>query len=470
MATDLNIQKDKNQYDVAVIGGGPGGYVAAIRAAQLGAKVALFEKDHIGGTCLNKGCIPTKALAKNAEIISLIRKGRNRGLIIGDVQVDMEKTIDMKNDTVNQLANGISGILKSYDINLIKGEAIIAKDKTIQVGSEKYTVDKIILATGSIPALPPIDGINSEGVITSDELLNLTSIPEHLIVVGGGVIGLEFANIFKLFGSQVTVIEMQPNLIPNMDTDLATETEKILSNQDIKIHLNTTVTKIAKQESQVEVIIDKKGTEETISGDKVLISVGRTPSTKGLENLDLRVSRNAIEVNEYLETNIDGVYAIGDVTAKNMLAHVASHQGIIAAENALGRKKKMKYNVIPSCIYTIPEISSVGLTEAQARKQYGEIQVGRFPLYASGKAFAMGSTEGFVKIISEPKYGEILGCHIIGPNATEIIAEVAMVMSLEGTVDEIIDTIHAHPTMAESIMEAAHDITNSAIHLPKKRG
>lgn len=461
---------DENYYDVVILGAGPGGYVAAIRAAQLGANVAVVEKESLGGTCLNVGCIPTKTLVKNAEIIHSIKNASIRGINVQKPEIDMSKVIKNKDIVVKKLVGGVTGILKSHNIKVFYGKGHVNKNMTIDIqdGQDKGELikfSKLIIATGSSPLIPPIPGLDQQGIMTSTEILDIKEIPKELVIIGGGVIGCEFATIFSSFGSKVTIVEMQPRLIPNMDFDVSTTLSDSLSKSGIKILTECKVERVNKK-GENDYSVDISGKENTsIAASKVLVSIGRESNLEGLQDLNLEMDRN-IKVDDNLATSIENIYAIGDVTGKIQLAHVASSQGIKAAENAMGHCKKMKYNIIPSCIYTIPEIGSVGLTENEAKEKYGDINVGKFPMTASGKALAMGETEGFAKVIADKKYGEILGVHIIGPSATEIIGEAATIMKLEGTIEELTDTIHAHPTVSETILEAAHDALGEAIHLP----
>lgn len=464
-------QTSKNLYDIVVLGGGPGGYVAAIRAAQLGAKVALIEKTSVGGTCLNVGCIPTKTMVKGAEIIHNIKSAGRKGIKVGEAQVDMAQVVQNKNSVVKQLVGGVTGILKSNNVKIYSGKGHVNKNKTVDIldGTDKGQVisyGKLIIATGSTPLVPPIPGLDLPGIMTSTEILDIEEVPKELVIIGGGVIGCEFATIFSTFGSKVTIVEMQENLLPNLDKEVAQTLKKSFQKSSVEVHTSAKVEKVEKKDGKYTVHISGDKSIE-IEADKVLVSIGRKTCLEGLEDLGLDMDR-VVKVDDYLKTSIEDVYAIGDVTGKFQLAHVASAQGIKAAENAMGGSEKMNYNIVPSCIFTIPEIGCVGLTEEEARKKYGDIRVGKFPMSASGKALAMGETEGFVKVIADKKYGEILGVHIIGASATEVIAEAVAVMKLEGTLEELINTIHAHPTIAETIMEAAHCALGEPIHLPKR--
>ncbi|WP_407308054.1 dihydrolipoyl dehydrogenase [Desulfosporosinus sp. SB140] len=455
-----------SHYDVAIIGAGPGGYVAAIRAAQLGLKTVVVEKEQVGGTCLNLGCIPTKTLIMNAEILQEIKHAEKRGLKVPKPEVDMQGTQKMKNRVINQLVSGVELLLKGNGIDLIRGEANVSSENTLKVSNQEIHFSQLIIATGSSNFIPPIPGLNEEGILTSTELLELDHVPEKLIIIGGGVIGCELATIFSSFGSKVTIIEMQSYLVPLMDTEVSATLMTSLKSSGVKILTNCKVVGVQRETSNFEVSVT--GAKEVVlEADQVLVSVGRKANLKGLEALKLDLERNYIKVNDRMETSLKGVYAVGDITGKIQLAHVASRQGIVAAETIAGKQAMMSYRVVPSCIYTIPEIGSVGLTETQAKEMYKEIAVGKFPMRACGKALAMGATTGFVKIIAEKKSGRVIGCHIIGPNATEIIGQVAAVMEQEGTLMDITRTIHAHPTISETVLEAAHVALGEPIHVIK---
>lgn len=459
-------------YDIVVLGAGPGGYVAAIKAAQLGAKVAVVEKEKPGGTCLNVGCIPTKALVKNAEILHTIKKAKNRGIKVGEAEVDMPETIRMKDAIVNQVVSGVSVLLASNDIAVYKGFGQVSNKRTVSIVDKdgKETIisyGKLMIATGSSPYIPPVPGMNEEGILTSTEILELQEVPKRLLVIGGGIIGSEFATVFSAFGSNVTVVEMLPRLVPNMDKDISQFMLMSLKAKGVDVLLESKVEKIDKNGDTYTVEISGAAADR-LEFDKVLVSVGRKPNLSGLEDLGLEMEGHFIKTNEFLETNIEDVYAIGDVTGKIQLAHVASAQGIKAVENAMGKTRKMDYRFVPSCIYTIPEIGSVGLTEEEARRRYEDVAVGKFPLMASGKAFAMGEIDGMFKVITKKSEGTILGVHLFGASATELIAEATAIMQLNGTVEDLTDIIHAHPTISESIMEAGHAALGGCIHLPKQ--
>lgn len=463
-------------YDVVVLGAGPGGYVSAIRAAQLGAKTAIIEKNKVGGTCLNVGCIPTKALMKNVEILHYIDAGKKRGIKVkGELELDYAKAVKAKDKAVKQLVNGVTGLLGSNEITMYQGMGTVKAGNKIEVAAENGDVEtieygKLILATGSSPKMPPIPGADLEGVMTSEGFLSITEVPEKLVVIGAGVIGCELATVFKAYGSQITMVEMMDKPVAILDSDVANYMEGILTQQGIDLKLGKQVKSIARNDAgSLDVTIaDKDGNEEVVSGDKVLISIGRGPNVAGLDELGLETERGYVVVNDKLETSAKDVYAIGDVTGKKLLAHVASEMGVVAAENAMGASKAMDLSIVPSCLYTIPEVGCVGMSEKEAKDAGYDVICGKFPLVACGKAVATGDTEGMFKIVADKKTRKVLGAHLVGKSATELVAEMAAYMKMNATVDDVVDTIHAHPTISESIAEAARDIDNCTIHMPKK--
>lgn len=458
-------------YQVVVLGGGPGGYVAAIRAAQCGLKVALVEKDALGGTCLNRGCIPTKALLRSAEVYETVKKAKEFGIDTGSATIDIKAIFARKDRIVKQLVGGIKGLMQANKIEVYAGVGKVLNPNTIEIaqkeGTKTITTEKLILATGSKPFVPPIPGAELPGVITSNEALELGCVPDSMVIIGGGVIGLEFAYLMQSLGSKVTIIEMLPRILPMADEEVVGVLVAALKKLGAVIYTDAKVKVISQQGAELLVEYELNNKIEKVTGEKVLISTGRAASFEGIEILGLQ-GKKGIEVNEYQETAIPGVYAIGDVTNGIQLAHVASAQGIAAAENAAGQKSACHLDTVPSCIYTSPEVAWVGLTESQAREQYGEIKVGKFPFLASGKAMAYGETEGFVKIISDVKYGEILGVHIVGPHATDLISEGVLAKSMEATLDELGHAIHPHPTLSEAVMEAAHVALGHGIHFIQK--
>lgn len=459
------------QFDIAVIGGGPGGYVAAIKAAQEGKKVCLIEKDKLGGVCLNRGCIPTKTLLKSVEVLNSVRHCADFGVTGVNVSVpsvDMVKLQQRKSAVVQKLTGGVSILLKANGVAVINGQAKFADKNTLIVGNEKICAENIIIATGSVPAKLQIPGSDCSDrdiyspLIGSDEALDLVEVPSTAVIIGGGVIGIEFAYLFAQLGAKVTVIELMDQILPMVDEEITTEVAKMLRGLGINIITGAKVTKIVGN----QVYFQRSGSEEYEYGQKILMSVGRTPNTDGLglEGLGIRMNRRAIAVDTDMQTSIPGIYAIGDVNGRSMLAHTASMEGIIAVKNILGYKTRLDYEKIPACIYTQPEVASVGLTETQARQKYGVVTVGKFPLAANGKAMTQGEVRGMIKVILEPKFQEILGVHIYGLHATDLIAEAALAMNLEATAEEIISAIHPHPTISEIIPEAFHAALGRAIH------
>lgn len=454
------------KYDIIIIGAGPGGYVAAIKAAQLGAKVALIEKEALGGVCLNIGCIPTKALIKSAKIYRNIVNSEKYGITLDQksIKADWPAIVERKDQIVKRLTGGVGMLLSRNGVEVIKGEAKVLDPNHVEVNGETLEAKNLILATGASPIIPPIPGVEEAYkagiIVTSRELLSLDKLPEKLVIIGGGVIGVEFATIFGTFGTEVTILEKLDRILMNVDDDARNMILKILKRNKIEIITGATVTAV----NGNEVSYEKDGKTLTVNGNKVLMSVGMRPNIKAFEHLNLATERGAILTNERLQTSIPNVYAIGDLNGKLMLAHVASHEGIVAVENIMGKDSTVDYSKMPSGIYGFPEIAMVGLTEAQAKEQGYDYQVGKFPFTALGKALADGETDGFVKIIADKKYGEILGVHIVAENAMEMISEGSITMELEGTTSEISSTVHPHPSLSEAFMEAAMAALNKPIH------
>ncbi|MDI6602487.1 MAG: dihydrolipoyl dehydrogenase, partial [Thermoanaerobacteraceae bacterium] len=440
-------------YDVIVVGGGPGGYTAAIRLAELGKKVAIVEEDSLGGTCLNRGCIPTKVYAHASELMNDIKSADDFG-IMAQYTVDTDKMRKKKERVVKRLVGGVGYLMKAHNIDVINGKASFIDKNAIQV-DKRYTANSFIIATGSKTFVPPIPGVENSGVITSDKALELENVPEKIVIIGAGIIGLEFANIYNALGSRVTVIEMLPELLPMIDRDIAEIMQKSLRNKKIDLHLNSKVERI---EAGPKVVYTENGNTNSIECDTVLVAVGRVANINGIENLNLEMDRKGIKVDSHMRTSLDNIYAVGDVTGGIQLAHVAAYQGIVAAHNIAGEEREADYSVVPSCLYTEPEIAWVGLNEGQAREKYGEVRIGTFPYSALGRAMTMGENDGLVKIIAEAKYNQVVGMEIIGRDATEIIHEGALAIKEEFTAEEIADTIHAHPTLSEGIKEAAEDV------------
>ncbi|KEI80957.1 dihydrolipoyl dehydrogenase [Clostridium botulinum] len=461
---------------LVVIGGGPGGYVAAIRGAQLGAEVTLIEKEKLGGTCLNIGCIPTKVLLHSSELLNEIKEARTLGIEVNnEVKINWTQLQNRKNTVVNTLVSGVSSLLEHNKVKVINGTAAFEGKSSIKVTkdqgeSENIQFDNVIISSGSVPFIPPIEGRELEGVIDSTGALSLDSIPKSMVIIGGGVIGIEFANIFNSLGCKVTVIEMLPYILPPVDREISEILKEKLKKDGIDIYNNCKVTKIENNNENLNVSFEEDNDKLNIEAQKVLITVGRRAniSNLNLESTGVYIEKGCIWVNDNMETNIKGIYAIGDCTGKNMLAHVASDQGIIAVENIMGKNKKMDYKTVPACVYTKPELASVGLTEEQAKQKGVDYKVGKFPLIYNGKSLIMNDTEGFIKIIADKKYEEILGVHILGPRATDLITEAALALRLEATLEEIITTVHAHPTIGEAMKEAALAVNKEAIHMVNK--
>ncbi len=467
MAKKPIMGKEDLQYDLAVIGGGPGGYTAAIYGAKKKLKVALVEKDKLGGVCLNRGCIPTKTLINSANFYNKSKSSSKIGINLEGVTVDWSNVQKNKDQVVTNLRGGVQGLLKANGVTLYRGKASLIDKNTVAIdgqGQDRIRAKNIIIATGSVPQEPPFTGGNLEGVISSDEALDFDDIPSSMVIVGGGVIGIEMAYIYNSFGTEVTIIEMLPDLLTGQDRDVIKEITRVLRRRKIKLLTNTRLMSVENDGGQLLVNYESKGEAGQVNAEKLLVAIGRKVLTSAVDNIGIAMDDKGIKVDERLRTNIANIYAIGDVTGKLMLAHVASKQAMKAVEDIVGIQAKMDYSIVPSCIYTNPEIASVGLNEEEARAKYGNVKIGKFPLGASGKAMTMGENIGFVKIVADGEWNEILGVHIVGPQATELIAEGALAIKLQCTVEELVDTIHAHPTLAENVMEASLDILGEAIH------
>ncbi|KJS86606.1 MAG: hypothetical protein JM58_06535 [Peptococcaceae bacterium BICA1-8] len=452
-------------FDVVVLGGGPGGYVAAIKAAQLGMKVLICEQEHLGGVCLNKGCIPTKTLLKSIKIYKDIKNAAKFGIEGVNTEVlklNLALVQQRKRQVVEQLVRGVHGLLKGNKVHIVFGSGEIINNNQIKVNGSDYKVKNIIIATGSVPILPPIPGIGGPNVITSNEGLDLEEFPESMAIIGGGVIGVEFAQIFAEAGVRVSIFEMQPYILPTVDEEVGQILRNELEKKGVKIFVNAKVKEILAN----EIIAEINGNESKFPVQQILVAVGRKPSLTGVnpDVLGLHTERGAIVTDKTMATNLSHIYAIGDVNGKSMLAHTASMEGIIAVENIAGHNSKMDYKVIPQCIYSFPEVSSVGMSEAEARDKYGDILVKKFHFRGNGKALIEDQQIGFVKVVAESKYKEILGVHIVGPQATELIAEAVVAMNLEATAEELAQCIHPHPTVSESMQEAFHSVVDKAIH------
>lgn len=462
------------EIDVVIIGGGPGGYVAAIKAAHLGLKAVLVEKDKLGGVCLNKGCIPTKALISTAEILNHIQRAEEFGIQVKGYSIDFPALMKRKDLITRRLSSGVEQLMKANQVRVIRGEGQIIESRIVEVldaegQKEVIKTKNIIIATGSKVMRLPIPGIDSEGVITSDEALSLSELPSRMIIIGGGVVGIEFAGIFKALGVEVTVVEMLPRILLPVDEEIARRLTQILKRKGIEILTDCKVKEIKKNHRNLEVLVSTNDGEKRLETEKVLLAAGRVPELGNIDvqRLGIELDKGAIKVDEKMRTNIPGIYAVGDVVGKIMLAHVASREGIVAVENISGKEVLMDYKVVPNCVFSMPEVASVGLTEEEARKENSNIKVSKFPFMANGKALGMGETEGMVKIIAEADTSELLGVHILGVHASDLIAEGTLALSMEATAFEIVNTIHAHPTLAETIAEAAEGIIGKPIHLAR---
>jgi dihydrolipoamide dehydrogenase len=460
--------------DVAIIGGGVGGYVGAIRAAQLGARVVLIEKDHLGGTCLNRGCIPSKALLDAARRYEDLQHAEEFGLKAESIGFDYPKVLARKQKVVDQLRSGVEALVKGNGITYVHGMATFKDSRRLAVkiddGSEQEVVAKnFVIATGSVEGRPPIPGLDLPGIIGSTEGL-VTAPPESVIVAGGGPIGVEFATVFAAFGSKVTVIEMMPTLLPLEDVDLGKGLAQQFERRGIQVRVGSKLEEIRAAAGGYDAVISGATGSETLHADKLLVAMSRAPFTSGLglDRLGMEMMGRSIKVDTRMKTNVAGVYAIGDVVGGG-LAHVAMAQGEVAVENALGHDSEMDYRAVPSVTFCHPQVASVGLSEEKAAATSQTLKIGRYPFVAASKAVVVGEPAGFVKVVAEAKYGQILGVHMIGPDVTDLIAEAALSIMMEATIEDIAHTIHAHPTLPEAYKESTLDVDRRAIHIMKRR-
>src|SRR6195256_2193962 len=456
-------------FDIVVIGGGPGGYVAALRAAQLGAKTAIVEKDRFGGTCLVRGCIPTKALLQSAELYTQAKAGGPVGVVADKVGFDWTVAQKRKTGVVDQLVKGVEGLLKAGGVTQMRGAAVLAGKGVVDVSGELLEAKDIISATGSAVARIPLKG--AEHTIDSDQILELKEIPARLAVIGGGVVGMEFAAMFAALGSKVTVLEMLPQVLPMVDADLVAVYSKHLAGLGGEVHTDAKVEEVVKGKGGLQVRFSSGGEGGSVDADQVLLAVGRVPYTHGLaaEKAGVKLERGRVVVDEHLHTSADGVWAIGDVIGGIMLAHVASYEGLCAIDNIVGHANRTPdYHAAPNCVYTEPEIAHVGVGEKEAKDKGLDVKIGKFPFAASGRALTLGQSEGFVKVICDASSGKLLGAHIVGPRATDLIAEATLAIQNGLTLEQLDLTIHAHPTLPEALMEAALAAQGRAIHIPNK--
>ena len=458
------------EYDVAVVGAGPGGYVAAIRAAQLGLKTAVIEREELGGVCLNWGCIPSKALLKNAEILSILRRGDEFGFYFDNLRVDYAKAVDRSRKVVDRNTKGVAYLLRKNKVKHIKGEGTLRDGHTIEVAPDGLVISakNVVLATGARPRSIPSLPVDGEMVMTSRHALELRQLPSSVVIVGAGATGVEFAYLFNAYGVKVTVVELLPRVVPNEDEEISRELEKALSEDGIAFMTGCRVTEMSPVPAGSKLKVESSNGAEEIECEKVLVAVGVQANTEdlGLDRLGVATERGFIQIDGGMSTNLPGVYAIGDVTGRLLLAHVASAQGVMAAETIAGvESQPLEYVNMPRATYCLPQVASFGLTEEQAREQGYSVKIGRFPFQASGKAAAIADTTGMVKLVVDQKHGEILGAHLIGPEVTELLAELSIAKLLEGTTSELGWMVHAHPTLSEVIKEAALAADGQAIHI-----
>ncbi|MCW6074665.1 dihydrolipoyl dehydrogenase [Clostridium sporogenes] len=460
--------ESKINTEIAILGGGPSGYIAAIRASQLGSNVVLIEEKDIGGVCLNKGCIPTKALLKTSEVSYTIKRSKEFGIKSNILNTNWNVCNERKNRVVKSLNIGLNDLLPAKGIKILKGKGYIKNSKKIIVstseGEVEVSTEKIIITTGARPLIPDIKGINLNGIITSNEALNLTEIPKNIVIIGAGAIGLEFATMFNSVGSKVTIIEMKNKILPYEDNETSNELLKIMKRQGITFKLSSSIKEIRQAEDGLRVIYRQKDKEYSIFSEKILVAIGRklNSDSEEFKNLGINMENGVIVVDENMETNIKGIYAAGDVIGGKLLAHLAFIEGKVSAENALGIKSRVNYNAVPACVYTNPEVASIGINEDDAKKLGIEIKIGCFNFRNNGRALTLGEREGFVKIIVD-KNNTIIGAQILGVNASEMISEVTLAITLKAKADVLADMIHPHPSLSEAIWEACADTVGRSL-------
>ncbi|HJT18660.1 MAG TPA: dihydrolipoyl dehydrogenase [Thermoanaerobaculia bacterium] len=463
---------DQQQYDLVIIGSGPGGYVAGIRAGQLGMKVAVIEKDpFVGGTCTHRGCIPTKALLENADIYEHVNRAKEFGVNVGGVQLDFKVGQDRKQQVVDKNAKGIEFLFKKNKVDRITGFGRLAGNGVVEVvsGSEtkRLAAKNIILAMGSVPKDLPHIKTDGKRIINSDHILLLQEVPKSMLVIGAGAVGCEFASIYSRFGTKTTIVEVMPQLLPIEDEEVAKEFTRLFKKKGVDVYTDAKVESAEVHDKGVKVTVSTKGKQQTFDVDIVLSATGRRAVTEncGLEKTKVKLDRGMVQVDEFMRTGEPHVYAIGDIVPTAALAHVASAEGILAVEHMKGLEvRPLNYDHVPNCTYTDPEVASVGLTEKKARERGYDVKIGKFPFTANSKARILAESGGLVKIVSDKKYDELLGMHIVGPRATELIVEGCSALELEATSESIAKTIHAHPTLSEAMMEAAEDVLGHSIH------
>ncbi|MGD8243673.1 MAG: dihydrolipoyl dehydrogenase [Anaerolineae bacterium] len=463
-----------SDYDVTILGAGPGGYVAAVRAAQLGLKAAVVEQEHLGGVCLNWGCVPTKALLRNAEVISLLDRGREFGFSVADVQVDFGAAVERSRKVSERLVKGVGFLMRKNNVDVIDGRGMLKSPGTVEVeltegGNRTIETDSVIVATGARARTIPGIEVDGERVMAYRSAIVLRELPQSVVIVGAGPIGMEFAHVWSTYGTDVTVVEMLPHALPLEDEAVSKEVERAFKRRRVKIMTSTRVQGIETAPDSVRVTVaTDEGKEHVLEAERALIAIGVRPNTEniGLEEVGVETERGNIVVDDHMRTGVPNVYAIGDVTGKMALAHVASAQGIIAAETIAGEETRpLDYHAVPRCTYCQPQVASIGVTEAEAIESGHTVLVGEFPFRPNGKALALGEREGFVKIVADKDTGEILGASLIGPEVTELLPEVVLARTWELTPEEIARTVHAHPTLSEALMEAAHGVFGDPIHI-----
>ncbi|HZK86600.1 MAG TPA: dihydrolipoyl dehydrogenase [Syntrophomonas sp.] len=457
--------------DLLIIGGGPGGYVAAIRARQLGMQVSLFEQDKLGGTCLNRGCIPTKAYYKSAEVLRTMERLDEFNIRCLGIQYNMAQAKERKDKIVDKLVTGVASLLQANGVEMVREQAEILDNSTVLAAGQEYKGRRILISSGSEPAGLPVPGINLPGVVSSEALLEISKIPPRLVIIGAGVIGLEFACIFKAFGSQVTVLEAADHILGALDSEMTKRMNVFLKRQGINVHTANQVQEIQAINDQLMVSSQGKKGELQTEADLVLVAAGRRAATAGLhlEELGIENERGFIRVDENFASSVKGIYAIGDVIGGQMLAHVASEEAIVAVERMAGMNSRVAYHAVPACIFTFPEIATVGLSEDQANQQGISYRVGKFQFAANGKAMTLGETDGLVKVIADQE-DTIIGVHIIGPHASDLILEATLMVKNRMQIEDVRGTIHPHPTLGECLAEAIADLKGEAIHLlPRKQ-
>ncbi|MFN2230952.1 MAG: dihydrolipoyl dehydrogenase [Anaerolineae bacterium] len=462
-----------DKVDVTIIGAGPGGYVAAIRAAQLGLKTALIEREHLGGVCLNWGCIPTKALLRNAEVVSLLGRGKEFGFTVDGFQADFGAAVDRSRKVSERLVKGVGALMRKNEVDVIEGTGVLKSPTSVEVtlsegGTRTLETQNIVVATGGrARAIPGMD-IDGERVLTYREAIVLRDLPASAVIVGAGPIGMEFAHVWSTYGAQVTVVEMLDRALPLEDEEVSQEVERAFKRRKVKVLTATRVQGIETTADGVKVTVASADGEQVLEAERALIAIGVRPNSEGvgLEEIGVQVERGYVTIDDAMRTNVPGVYAIGDVTGKLALAHVASAQGIVAVETIAGVETvALDYEMLPRCTYCQPQVASFGITEAQAAERGHQVKVGQFPFRAIGKALGLGDYDGFVKIVADEASGEILGASLVGPEVTELLPELVLARHWELTPEEIARTVHAHPTLSEALMEAAHGVFGQAIHI-----